>query len=344
LEESGDKMVDLNTEDMALGGEGHKVFYDQILTRYARKYGKKWGATVEDVVISTDLNPNPTRVAETLVALQDDFNDSWYLEWTDEEGMSRTLNLAGVMASYPTEADAVAAAQEFVKHSVSTVHSILITDEMSNAVTKGQYLFHTRGDWQSEFLYGTSVSGEVFQSYVNEAKVYDTLAEFTDAMQAKYGDLYLGDMDEATAGEFYDAVFRVAERQKRPAAEPGVEIEEPKDLPDVDEYDPQVKHDVAAKMEDGDLADRIANGTLTEDEIMELVQQIGEEEADARAAGEDINAAAQVSQADLSTGEQQILSLGDEAQSALERLEAMPPDSPRREMAEARARALLDQF
>ena len=39
-------------EDLRLGGEGMRAFYDQILVNYMNKYGKQWGAQVEDVELS----------------------------------------------------------------------------------------------------------------------------------------------------------------------------------------------------------------------------------------------------------------------------------------------------
>ena len=39
-------------EDLRLGGEGMRAFYDQMLVNYMNKYGKQWGAQVEDVELS----------------------------------------------------------------------------------------------------------------------------------------------------------------------------------------------------------------------------------------------------------------------------------------------------
>lgn len=36
-------------EDLRIGGEGMKGFYDDILPRFMNKYGKKWGVKVEEV-------------------------------------------------------------------------------------------------------------------------------------------------------------------------------------------------------------------------------------------------------------------------------------------------------
>ena len=39
----------LSGEDLRLGGEGMKGFYDEILPRFMNKYGKKWGVKVHDI-------------------------------------------------------------------------------------------------------------------------------------------------------------------------------------------------------------------------------------------------------------------------------------------------------
>jgi hypothetical protein len=44
-----DEFVDHTGDDLKVGGEGMKGFYDKILVDYANKYGKKWGAKVEDL-------------------------------------------------------------------------------------------------------------------------------------------------------------------------------------------------------------------------------------------------------------------------------------------------------
>ena len=42
----------LDTEDLKIGGEGMKGFYDQILPRFMDKYGKKWGVKTEDISLT----------------------------------------------------------------------------------------------------------------------------------------------------------------------------------------------------------------------------------------------------------------------------------------------------
>lgn len=46
--ESND-MLSLSGEDLRIGAEGMKGFYDDILPRFMNKYGKKWGVKVEDI-------------------------------------------------------------------------------------------------------------------------------------------------------------------------------------------------------------------------------------------------------------------------------------------------------
>ena len=43
---------DIEGENLLVGGEGMKGFYDEMLPRFMNKYGKKWGVKVEDVELS----------------------------------------------------------------------------------------------------------------------------------------------------------------------------------------------------------------------------------------------------------------------------------------------------
>ena len=53
-----DDIADINREcthsgeDLAIGGEGMKAFYDVMLPSFVGKYGKKWGVNVEDISVS----------------------------------------------------------------------------------------------------------------------------------------------------------------------------------------------------------------------------------------------------------------------------------------------------
>jgi hypothetical protein len=46
------EMRKLAGADLKVGGEGMKGFYDKILVDFANKFGKKYGANVEDVSIT----------------------------------------------------------------------------------------------------------------------------------------------------------------------------------------------------------------------------------------------------------------------------------------------------
>jgi hypothetical protein len=47
----GKKFVTLAGEDLKVGGEGMKGFYDRILPSFAQKYGRKWGARVGETAV-----------------------------------------------------------------------------------------------------------------------------------------------------------------------------------------------------------------------------------------------------------------------------------------------------
>ncbi len=49
-----DGNVKLSGSDLRVGGSGMKGFYDKILVDFANKYGKKWGARVQQIEIGTE--------------------------------------------------------------------------------------------------------------------------------------------------------------------------------------------------------------------------------------------------------------------------------------------------
>jgi hypothetical protein len=55
---------ELRGVDLKVGGEGMKGFYDEILPAYAKKFGKKFGATVEDVQIEVEEKSLATQLTE----------------------------------------------------------------------------------------------------------------------------------------------------------------------------------------------------------------------------------------------------------------------------------------
>lgn len=46
-----DNPYEIEDDGLRIGGEGMRAFYDQMLPSFMRKYGKKWGATVQDVTL-----------------------------------------------------------------------------------------------------------------------------------------------------------------------------------------------------------------------------------------------------------------------------------------------------
>ena len=48
----------LEGADLDIGGEYHKLIYDQVLTAQAKKIGKKYGAKVEENVVYTEISPS----------------------------------------------------------------------------------------------------------------------------------------------------------------------------------------------------------------------------------------------------------------------------------------------
>ena len=49
----GNKSVELTGDDLKVGGQWASNLYDRMIPQFMKKYGKKWGAKVEDAEIST---------------------------------------------------------------------------------------------------------------------------------------------------------------------------------------------------------------------------------------------------------------------------------------------------
>lgn len=68
-----DNPYEIEGDGLRIGGEGMRAFYDQMLPSFMRKYGKKWGATVQDVTL-----PNVEKAGRTMhsVNVTDSMRDS----------------------------------------------------------------------------------------------------------------------------------------------------------------------------------------------------------------------------------------------------------------------------
>ncbi len=80
-------------ENLAIGGEGMKGFYDQILTAYAAKYGKKWGAKLESIALKQPAAKPRTQMPETR------FEGRTYLAVVPHTGMENARGHYGKLAA-----------------------------------------------------------------------------------------------------------------------------------------------------------------------------------------------------------------------------------------------------
>jgi hypothetical protein len=126
--------------DLKIGGEGMKGFYDKILVDYANKYGKQWGAKVEDIQIETGpvLLPN--------------------IESGGVDRAEEALRIADA-----TEENGI------------TVHSMQITDAMRKSVGEGQYLFQGFNGPKFEGNYNT---GKAIEKLLEQKDGYVEQAAF----------------------------------------------------------------------------------------------------------------------------------------------------------------------
>lgn len=161
------KLYRLTGLDLKVGGEGMKGFYDKILPDFMNKYGKKWGARVQDGVLNGSDDPNlDVKVRNALRNFGPDSpqyrellnkNNGFTMEPYDEnwrpddnfvvrDGSGRYLDPRGNFVNDREEAllhDRESAEAELRKHNItSRIHSMDITPSMKQSVMQeGQPLF-----------------------------------------------------------------------------------------------------------------------------------------------------------------------------------------------------------
>lgn len=113
-------------EDLRIGGEGMKKYYDEIYPKYLEKYGKKWDASVGETKISTEASPKSWAY----------FRDWFSKNHSDVGGSSTALANweQGENSKY---------VREFLKQNKvqEPIRYIDITPKMKESVGKGQPLF-----------------------------------------------------------------------------------------------------------------------------------------------------------------------------------------------------------
>lgn len=129
----------LEGQELKVGGEGMKGFYDKILPDFVRKYVKKWGGKVE----TTDLQkiePGMYRSSTESATVHEE---------SDSEGNGTgefyVIMPDGSQSESMSQSEAISISGKFNKPSgVTTVHSVTITPEMREAVMGGQQLFASK--------------------------------------------------------------------------------------------------------------------------------------------------------------------------------------------------------
>lgn len=137
----------LQGDDLKVGGEGMKGFYDQILPAFAAKYGRKWGAKVGEGKVQIQQAENQD-FDETRLRLEE--NNGWRVAEYSPQGAFNGY----IDGPYREKSQAETARQKqidtFYKKPArfSRVHSFDITDAMKESVlTDGQPLFSLDPAW-----------------------------------------------------------------------------------------------------------------------------------------------------------------------------------------------------
>ena len=122
---TGEAEQSFEGQDLTIGGEGMKGFYDKILVDYANKLGKGWGAKVEEADIGNRYKNNGENIG---------YGETGDGRWGVYDGDN-------LINAYPTREGAKNAASE-LRRKNEPVHAMNITPEMKKSVLeKGQSLF-----------------------------------------------------------------------------------------------------------------------------------------------------------------------------------------------------------
>ena len=130
-------LMSLSGVDLKVGGEWATTLYDKVIPNYLKKYGKKWGAKVEEAEIRTDV----TLIDGTAAKEAFEADKSVYSTDPRREGES-------LMESLDDINEAIVGGQNFILEEEgqgTTQQSIPITDAMKKSVLEvGQPLFQDK--------------------------------------------------------------------------------------------------------------------------------------------------------------------------------------------------------
>lgn len=116
-------------DDLKIGGEGMKGFYDKILVDYAKKYLKQWGAKVGETLLSTGKVERYSLVNR---------GGGWRIVDTETHGG----DYVGPTFHSGDEAETWLKLNGYTDE---PVHSLTLTPEMRESVLQGQTLFQPEG-------------------------------------------------------------------------------------------------------------------------------------------------------------------------------------------------------
>jgi len=120
--------VQLRGLDLKVGGEWAVNLYDKALQNYARKFGKKFGAKVEDVEIETELPPKGHVIVHS--------EEGYFLQ--SDTGMTGPFDTEEAAMRHVRNEEATKIG--------TTIHSMTLTDKMrETAMKKGFPLFSAGG-------------------------------------------------------------------------------------------------------------------------------------------------------------------------------------------------------
>jgi len=204
-----------------------------------------------------------------------------------------------------------------------------------------EILFHPE-DWVGRYLYGTELSQQAYEGYIERAKNYESAAEFQEALTLEAGPRIEGDISAEQAQEFFQEIWDKAHQEV--AVKESVEDKIPTpELPEEPEYDYGEKIRTAREME-GEEAKKAERGELDEKEV-ERISEVAEGEGkEAERQSRKAEKEAESALKDLSEEEQRIIKLGDQLEEAINDIEKMGPEPERPGKARVDLQAKIDSL
>jgi len=82
----------ISGEDLSIGGEGMKKYYDEVYPNYLKKFGKKYGATVGKTIVDVDGAAEPLHYMDITPAMRKEFSTGIHMKKGGKVSFANSLD------------------------------------------------------------------------------------------------------------------------------------------------------------------------------------------------------------------------------------------------------------